>query len=174
MSLRSRLLLVFGVLLFGSLAALPNIFPSDPAIHVSRTDGVDITGPEMTQIRSTLEEASIGFEEIGMDEGGALIRFSDVDSRDIASEELRTVMTNHVVAISSEPRVPGWMRAIGLEPMSLGLDLSGGVHFLYQVDLEAAVESFLGVYQADLRNDFRDANIRGSAPEIQGSSVMRG
>ncbi|MGD8809569.1 MAG: protein translocase subunit SecD, partial [Gammaproteobacteria bacterium] len=96
----------------------------------------------------------------------------DAAVRDAASESLREELPNYVVAISTEPRVPGWMRAIGLQPMNLGLDLSGGVHFLYQVDLDAAVENFLGVYQTDLRNDLRDANIRGSAPRIEGNSII--
>jgi len=172
MSLQARLLLVFGVLLFGCLAALPNVFPSDPAIHVSRTDGVDVTAQENNQIRNALDDRAIEYTEISSVDGAALIRFRDAVDRDTASEALREEMPNHVVAISMEPRVPGWMRAVGLKPMSLGLDLSGGVHFLYQVDLDAAVESFLGVYQADLRNDFRDANIRGSAPRIEGDALI--
>lgn len=128
MSLRSRLLLVFGVLLFGSIAALPNVFPSDPAIHVSRTDGIEISGPEMNQIRGVLDELGVEYVDLDTDDGGALIRFTEAAARDTASEGLRADMTNHVIAISMEPRVPGWMRAIGLEPMNLGLDLIEEMH----------------------------------------------
>ena len=174
MSLQSRLLLVFGVLLFGAIAALPNVFPSDPAIHISRTDGIEISGPELNQIRATLEERGATYGDVVVDEGAAVIRFADVAARDQAGDGLSDVMANYVVAISMEPRVPGWMRLIGLEPMNLGLDLSGGVHFLYQVDIDAAVESFLGVYQTDLRNDFRDADIRGAAPRIEGDAIIVG
>ena len=174
MSNRSKLLLVLGVLLFGCIVALPNVFPSDPAIHVSRTDGVSVDTPLLNQIRGALDEIGVVYTDVGEDEGSALIRFSEVEARDMAGDRLRDDMPNHVVAISMEPRVPGWMRAVGLEPMNLGLDLSGGVHFLYQVDLDAAIDSFLGVYQSDLRNDLRDASIRGSAPRIEGDAIILG
>jgi len=174
MSNRSKLLLVLGVFLFGCIVAMPNIFPSDPAIYVSRTDGQSADVTFLNQIRASLGESDINFTDVRDDEGSALILFADVAARDSAGDLLRTELPNHVVAISTEPRVPSWMRAIGLEPMNLGLDLSGGVHFLYQVDLEAAVDSYMGVYQADLRNDLRDANIRGSAPTIDGRAITLG
>lgn len=174
MSNRSKLLLVLGVFLFGCIVAMPNIFPSDPAIYVSRTDGQSADATFLNQIRASLGESDINFTDVRDDEGSALILFADVAARDSAGDLLRTELPNHVVAISTEPRVPSWMRAIGLEPMNLGLDLSGGVHFLYQVDLEAAVDSYMGVYQADLRNDLRDANIRGSAPTIDGRAITLG
>jgi preprotein translocase subunit SecD len=166
MNNRSKLLLVIGVLLFGCIVALPNVFPSDPAIVISRTDGVDVDTQFLNQVRGSLDGIGITYTDAGEDEGAALIRFSDTESREAAGIRLSEDFPNHVVAITMEPRVPGWMRAIGLEPMNLGLDLSGGVHFLYQVDLEAAIDSFLGVYQTDLRNDLRDANIMDRVFEI--------
>jgi preprotein translocase subunit SecD len=174
MSNRSRLLLVLGILLFGCIVALPNVFPSDPAIHVSRTDGIDVDTTFLNQIRGSLDQVGVTYTDAEEDEGSALIRFADVESRDAAGAQLSEEYPNHVVAISMEPRVPGWLSFFGLEPMNLGLDLSGGVHFMYQVDLEAAIDSFLGVYQTDLRNDLRDANIRGSAPRIENDAIILG
>ncbi|MGD8323194.1 MAG: protein translocase subunit SecD [Gammaproteobacteria bacterium] len=174
MSNRSKLLLVLAVLLFGCIVALPNVFPSDPAIYVSRTDGVNVDGPVLNQIRGSLDAAGLGYLDVAENAGSALVRFADVQSRDLAGDRLGEDFPNLVVAITMEPRVPAWMRTVGLEPMNLGLDLSGGVHFLYQVDLEAAIESFLGVYQTDLRNDLRDANIRGSAPRIEDDAIIVG
>ena len=69
-------------------------------------------------------------------------------------------MPNNVVALTLSPRTPGWLKALGLEPMLLGLDLRGGVHFLYQVDLDTAVGQFLTTYETDLRTQFREREIR--------------
>ena len=174
MSKRSKLLLVLGVVLFGILVSLPNIFDRDPAIQVSRTDGIDVEATTISQIRTALDGEEIAFLSAELDEAAALIRFPDTAARDAAGELLREEFPNHIVAISMEPRTPGWMRWLGLEPMNLGLDLRGGVHFLYQVDLDAALENFIGVYQTDLRNDFRAADIRGVEPRIDGNSILSG
>jgi preprotein translocase subunit SecD len=73
------------------------------------------------------------------------------------------------VALTTSSRAPSWLLAIGLKPMSLGLDLRGGVHFLYQVDLNAAVSQFLQTYESDLRQQFRQANIRNDIRVADGT-----
>jgi preprotein translocase subunit SecD len=174
MSKNSKLLLVVGILLVGILLAVPNVFDSDPAIQVSRTDGEPVSEVTLGQVESQLREGGYAYLDAGLQGDVALVRFADIETRDAAGDSLREKMPAFVVAISMEPRVPGWMRAIGLKPLNLGLDLRGGVHFLYQVDLNAAIQSYLGVYQTDLRNDLRQADIRGREPRVEGRAIIVG
>ena len=81
-------------------------------------------------------------------------------------------MPNDVVALTLSPRTPGWLKVLGLEPMLLGLDLRGGVHFLYQVDLDSAVAQFLETYETDLRTQFRERNIRNDVRVVGRPSCM--
>jgi len=160
MSSRAKALLVLAVIFFGSLVALPNVFEEDPAIQVSRTDGNAVELFTLTQVQSLLTENNFEFIDAALADDAALIRFVDSQVRDGASALLREQMPNFVVAVASEPRIPGWIAWMGLEPMNLGLDLRGGVHFVYQVDLETALQHLVEVYETDLRADFRDAEIR--------------
>jgi preprotein translocase subunit SecD len=75
------------------------------------------------------------------------------------------------VALTLAPRIPGWLAAMGLEPMNLGLDLRGGVHFLYQVDLDSAIQQFLANYETDLRTQLREARIQTSI-EVVGDELQ--
>ena len=99
---------------------------------------------------------------VGRDRGHvgarACRRRSQIQER--ARDVLTKALPNNVVALSLSPRTPGWLKALGLEPMLLGLDLRGGVHFLYQVDLDTAVGQFLETYETDLRTQFREREIR--------------
>ena len=90
----------------------------------------------------------------------ALVRLEDTALQERARDVLAKAMPNAVVALTLSPRTPGWLKALGLEPMLLGLDLRGGVHFLYQVDLNTAVGQFLTTYETDLRTQFREREIR--------------
>ncbi|RPI64882.1 MAG: protein translocase subunit SecD [Lysobacterales bacterium] len=88
------------------------------------------------------------------------------DARDV----LATAFPTHVVALSLSPRTPGWLKWLGLEPMLLGLDLRGGVHFLYEVDLDLAVAQYLETYATDIRTQLREADIRNNV-EVVGTSL---
>jgi preprotein translocase subunit SecD len=164
-------LLVLGVLLAGIVLALPNVFGEDPALHVTRSDGVALAEETLAQIRSSLGEADVQYDSIERDGNAALIRFAGIGAQLQASNLVRELLPNHIAALTLAPRTPPWLAWTGLEPMSLGLDLRGGVHFLYQVDLETAVEQFLATYEADLRRDLREADIRGQ-PRVEGDALL--
>jgi len=153
-------LLVFGVILLATVLALPNMFGDDEAVHISRTDGVAVDAATLTQVRSALADGGVEIISADIDGVAALVRFDTVDEQLQANDVLRDALPNHVVALTLAPRTPPWLRAVGLKPMSLGLDLRGGVHFLYQVDLTSAIQQFLGTYETDLRTQLRAANIR--------------
>jgi len=153
-------LLVLFVVLSGALLALPNIYGDDPALQITREDGSPMSELTVSGIRSTLEEQEIEFLEAALDDDAAIVRFPDVATQLRASEALDEVLPIHVVALTLAPRTPPLLRALGLKPMSLGLDLRGGVHFLYQVDLDTALRQFIGSYETSLRTEFREAGIR--------------
>jgi len=165
--------LVAVVVLGGALFALPNIFGDDPALQITREDGVAIDEFTLTEVISTLDGAEIEFLDASIEDEAAIVRFPDVGLQLQASEALGEVMPFHVVALTLAPRTPGWLRVLGMEPMSLGLDLRGGVHFLYQVDLESAIRQFIGTYQGDLRTRLREAGIRNSGINLIDERIIR-
>jgi preprotein translocase subunit SecD len=153
-------LMVFGVIVLSTIIALPNFFGDDEAVQVSRTDGVAIDAPALEQARMALTEAGVTFLSAEIEGVSALVRLEDTALQERARDVLAQAMPNAVVALTLSPRTPGWLKALGLEPMLLGLDLRGGVHFLYQVDLNTAVGQFLTTYETDLRTQFREREIR--------------
>jgi preprotein translocase subunit SecD len=153
-------LFVLVVVLIGAIIALPNVFGDEEAVHVTRTDGQPVDELTLNQITAALANADIPYTAADLDDDAALVRFPGVEPQLRAADVLREALPNHVVALTLAPRTPAWMRAIGLQPMALGLDLRGGVHFLYQVDLDAALQQFLEVYESDLRTQLREADIR--------------
>ncbi|MGE4657932.1 MAG: protein translocase subunit SecD, partial [Gammaproteobacteria bacterium] len=156
-------LLVLGVVVFGTIIALPNIFGDDPALQISREDGQAVPEFTLSAIKSTLEEENINYLTAEFEENAVVVRFDNVSVQLQASGVLREVLDFHVVALTLAPRTPAWLRAMGLKPMSLGLDLRGGVHFLYQVDLEGAIRQHLETYVGDLNTQFRQKRLRARA-----------
>ena len=164
-------LLVLGVILAGAIFALPNVFGEDPAVQVTRSDGKPVTQATQQEIRSTLSSAKIDFLSFADNKNAVLIRFPTVGQQLRANDSIRKALPNNVVALTLAARTPHWLSAIGLKPMALGLDLRGGVHFLYQVDIESAIHKYLQSYQTDLRTRLRKAEIRNSVA-IQGHAML--
>jgi preprotein translocase subunit SecD len=162
-------LLVFGIVLVSTIVALPNVFGDDEAVQVSRSDGVEMDAPALEQVRTTLTEANIEFLSVALEGTSALVRLDNDVVQQQASDVLTKALPNHIVALALSPRTPAWLKFLGLEPMLLGLDLRGGVHLLYQVDLSAAVTQFLETYESTLRTQFRQSNIRSDVRVIDGS-----
>jgi preprotein translocase subunit SecD len=154
--------LVLVIAVAGVILALPNFFGDDPALHVSRSDGAPVQPATLEQIEATLDEAQIPYLSVELDDDAALVRFPAVDAQLRANDVLRAALPDNVIALTLAPRTPPLLAALGLQPMALGLDLRGGVHFLYQVDIDAAVEQLLASYESDLRTQLREADIRSS------------
>ncbi|MGI9344294.1 MAG: protein translocase subunit SecD [Gammaproteobacteria bacterium] len=154
-------LLVVAIVVAGILIALPNVFGEDPALQVSRDSGGAMEELEFKQVTIALDEAGIAFNSVYDDEGRALVRFPSVEEQLKASDMLRqTLGKAYVVALTLAPRTPAWLRAVGLQPMSLGLDLRGGVHFLFEVDIEEAVQMRLKQYENDFDKLLRRERIK--------------
>jgi preprotein translocase subunit SecD len=154
-------LLVAAVIALGALIALPNLYGKAPSVQVSRDDGAALAEITIEQARDLIDTAKIARTVSYVEDGRLLIRFNDVQEQLRASELLRENLSKgYVVALTLAPRTPAWIRALGLQPMSLGLDLRGGVHFLYEVDLKAAVKQRLDILNEDLSRRLRQERIR--------------
>ena len=163
--------LVLVIMLLGTLIALPNVFPDDPAVQVSRPDGVPVTATALAELEATLREAGIGFISSSIEENTALIRFVDFDVQVRANELLGEAFPAYTAAQTLAPRTPAWLRALGLRPMTLGLDLRGGIHFVFQVDLDGAIQQFLRSYETSLSTRFREEDIR-NVMDIDGRTLL--
>ena len=156
-----RYLLVILVLLVGTLYALPNLYPEDPAIQVSATRGGEVQQDSLVLLQQRFEEDKIALKDITLQDGQLLARFFNTEdqlrARDLVS---RTLGNNYVTALNMAPTTPGWLMAIGASPMNLGLDLRGGVHFLMAIDMQAAIDKQLDDLAQIFRTDLREARIR--------------
>ena len=166
-------ILVALIVLGGLVFALPNVFGDDPALQITREDGNPITDITLSGINASLDTEEIEFFQPVADEQAVIVRFPDVASQLRASEVLGETLPFHIIALTLAPRTPAWLSAIGLEPMSLGLDLRGGVHFLYQVDLDSALDQLMQTYVQDLRTRLREATIRNTGIEIVGGDTIQ-
>ncbi|HEU4618356.1 MAG TPA: protein translocase subunit SecD [Gammaproteobacteria bacterium] len=159
------------ILVVSTILALPNVYGEDPAIQVSTATGTAIDAPTLESIRAAIEKEDIGIVSADIENNAALVRFPTVAAQLEAQDVLRGAFPNHVIALTLAPRTPEWMSALGLKPMSLGLDLRGGVHFLYQVDLDTAIRTYLTTEEADLRRDLREAGVRNRL-RVQNNALL--
>ncbi len=153
--------LVLVVLLTGILLALPNIYGSVPAIQLADRLGEPVTETQLAEFVSTLEGADVRPEAAYLKDDRAVLRFETPEAQTEAGERLRDRYGRDLnIALTLAPKLPGWMRGIGLNPMSLGLDLRGGVYVLLEVDMASAIQKRLESYQQDFDDRLREARIR--------------
>jgi preprotein translocase subunit SecD len=164
-------LLVAAVLAIGVLIALPNLFGKAPSVQISRDDSAALTEAVTLQIEGLLDNVGVVSADSFIENGRLMLQFDDVQQQLLASELLREELgEKYVVALTLAPRTPAWMRAAGLQPMSLGLDLRGGVHFLFEVDMDAALAQRLEIISNDINRTLRAERIRRSV-RVSGSEV---
>ncbi|MCA1780331.1 MAG: protein translocase subunit SecD [Xanthomonadaceae bacterium] len=156
-----KYILLILVLVLGGLYALPNLFGDDPAVQVSSTRGFELDPALQDLIEDTLAAEEIEPGVIDFAPERILVRLADSDQQLEAADVLRGELGDaYVVALNLAPATPNWLRAVNAEPMVLGLDLQGGVHFLMEVDMETAREQQLDRFVDDIRNLLRDERIR--------------
>ncbi|PAU80903.1 protein translocase subunit SecD [Halovibrio salipaludis] len=165
-------LLVSAVVLLGIIYALPNLFPDDYAVQISGSSAsVSVDETLLDRAQEALDEADIDYRDPSMDDGAVMLRFDSSDAQLRARSRLQEALgSEYVSALSLAATTPDWLRSIGATPMNLGLDLRGGVHFLMQVDMEAAVDRRLDVYASEIKRQLREERIRyrgGDAEEGQ-------
>jgi len=153
--------LVLLVLLAGLLLALPNIYGTVPAVQVADADGASYTEERLESFLRTIENSDISPEAAYLKDGRAVFRFESIDEQRQAEARLRDRYGREAsIAITQAPKLPDWVRNLGLDPMSLGLDLRGGVYVLLEVDMDTAIDSRMTSYQQDFDERLRDARIR--------------
>jgi len=152
---------VLAVVLVSIVLALPNVFGETAALQLSRKDRAAFAEASVQELEQLLERERIAYEDAYLDADGRLwIRFGDVE-RQIEARDLiaREYEGQFAIATTFAPRAPRWLTGLGLKPMSLGLDLRGGIYLVYEVDVEGAVAQLTQVLERDLRKVLRDARI---------------
>ena len=153
--------LVLVILLAGCLLALPNMYGSVPAVQIADNDGAAFDDARLQEYVQTVEAIGVSPEAAYLQDGRAVLRFeTDVDLAAVGEELKDRYGRGANIAQTLAPKLPEWVRNLGLSPMSLGLDLRGGVYVLLEVDMKQAVLSRLQGYEQDFSDRLRTAKIR--------------
>ncbi len=168
-----KYLLLIVVLTLGALYAAPNLFGDDPAVQVSSARGFELD-PSLTGVATdAIAAEDLDANDVEFDPERLLMRFDDSEQQLRAADALRESLGDgYVVALNLAPATPDWLQAIGAEPMVLGLDLQGGVHFLMEVDMDAAREGRLDNFVTLVRNSLRDDRIRYRSVRRDGGALV--
>ena len=165
-------------ILVALLYTLPNFFGESPAVQVSAgrtTSKVD--SAVLARVEQALKASQVAPTGVVLDEHGVRLRFTDGDTqlkaKDVVEKALNPDPQNpeYVVALNLLSSSPTWLTAIHALPMYLGLDLRGGVHFLLQVDMKAAMQKRMESYSSDVRSMLRDKNIRHAGIVREGPAM---
>lgn len=167
-------LLILLVIVFGFIFAAPNLYPPDPAIQLSGQSGaMAIDELVLQKVEQALDDAGIEYFAGEADGESALIRLRDIDRQLRAKEVIQAELGgNYIVALNLAPTTPEWLSDLGGQPMKLGLDLRGGVHFLLEVDLDAALTTRLEGDLQDIKEALRDERIRYRAFDLKGLQIV--
>lgn len=169
-----KYLLILAVLAVGFIYSAPNLYPDDPAIQISgASTALQVGQADLDQVGKALAEAGIAVKASSLSaEGkGGLLRLTRQEDQLPAKDVVRKALGDeYVVALNLAPTTPSWLRALGASPMKLGLDLSGGVHFLLEVDMEKALDARLKVYESEVKSLLRKEGVRyRSLPQAEGA-----
>lgn len=173
-----KYLLILVVLAVACIYSAPNLYPDDPAVQITgATTSLNVTEADLNRAGAALEEAGIEVKEASLDEQGrgGLLRLVHQDDQLPAKDVIRRALGDaYVVALNLAPTTPDWLRNLGASPMKLGLDLSGGVHFLLEVDMDKAVETRLNVHEGEVKSLLRKERVRYRSLPTQGNAVQLG
>jgi len=154
-------LLVVAIVAAGCLFALPNLYGSAEAVQLADNNGAEYEASDIERFVAVVEEAGVTPEAAYLQDGRVVLRFDGSVDQETAGEQLKDSFGRAVsVAPTLAPKLPEWIRTLGLNPMSLGLDLRGGVYVLLEVDMESALATRMNGYQQDFDDRLRDARIR--------------
>jgi len=148
------------VILVGLLYALPNLYGEDPAVQITGARGSAASEQTLDQIQSALKQDNIQSKSVALENGAITARFANTDVQLRAREAIMKALgENYVVALNLAPATPRWLTMLSAEPMKLGLDLRGGVHFLMEVDMDTALGKLQEQNIDSLRSDLREKGI---------------
>lgn len=166
-------LLLILLICVGFIYAAPNIFGEDPAVQVSGVPGITVSDQVLNQITDTLNLNHLNYKSAGIDKRNILVRFKDTDTQLKASDILKASLgDNYTVALNLAPATPSWLIALGAQPMKLGLDLRGGVHFLLNVDVDSVINHRQQGNVTNITSALHDALIRYSDIELSKDNIV--
>jgi len=167
-----KYLLILVVVVVATIYALPNLYPEDPALQISTARGEPPAETVQQRVVDLLASQNIPVKGHEVVEGRFLVRLFDEEAQLRAAAAVGEALgTGYTVALNLAPNTPAWLRAINAQPMYLGLDLRGGVHFLMEVDVNAALRQAVDRYVNDFRTLLREQRIRYGAVEPSGNAV---
>ena len=173
-----KYVLIVVVLLIAALYTLPNFFGEAPAVQISSSKStVKVDTTTLAKVEQALKGAGITADGIALEAGSIKARFGDTDTQGKAKDALQTALSpdpsdpSYVVALNLLSRSPAWLTALNAHPMYLGLDLRGGVHFMLQVDMKAALTKRAESLAGDIRLSLREKNIRHSGIARNGDVI---
>ncbi|GLX13751.1 protein translocase subunit SecD [Pseudomonas straminea] len=173
-----KYLLIAAVLIVSLIYSAPNLYPDDPAIQISGASSAQtITEADLDRVSKALTEAGLEVKAASVGEHGrsGLIRLVSQGDQLPAKDVVRKVLgDNFVVALNLAQTTPEWLRKVGASPMKLGLDLSGGVHFLLEVDMDKALEVRRQVYEGEIKSLLRKERVRYRSMPQQGGAIQLG
>ncbi len=173
-----KYLLILAVLVVGVIYSVPNLYPDDPALQISASSTErTVTPADVQRVNAALAQAQLAVKSSDVNESGSrvLIRLMRADDQLPAQEVVRrTLGDDFVVALNLAPTTPQWLRKLGASPMKLGLDLSGGVHFLLAVDMDKAVDARLKVYDNEVKTLLRREKVRYRSMPDQNGALQLG
>ncbi len=155
-----KYILLAVVILVAALYALPNLYGDDPAVQISHRSK-SLIDEDKLLVEQVLQTKSLDVKSLEISQGRMTVRFNDTEAQLIASSALKESLgKQYLVALNLAPATPGWLRALNAAPMYLGLDLRGGVHFLMEVDMVAAIKRLEESMLSDMRGFLREEKIR--------------
>ena len=169
-----KYILVLTILLLGLVYSMPNIFGESPAVQITTAKATTKLDPAVLgKVEDTLKQENIKIDAIFMDSTGVKVRFADADTQIKAKDVLKNNLgKDYVIALNLISRSPTWLSNIHARPMYLGLDLRGGVHFLLQVDMKAALDKAADRYVGDFRASLRKERISYSGVARDDQSIQ--
>ncbi|MEA1988890.1 MAG: protein translocase subunit SecD [Pseudomonadota bacterium] len=167
-----KYLLLVVITVIGLTYAMPNLFGDDPAVQVSPAKSIEFNAETQLQVDNALEQAGLKVKSSVFEGGKFLIRFDNTEDQLKAKSVLKESFGRQaVVALNLAPATPGFMDSINAAPMYLGLDLRGGVHFLMDVDMEAAVAKAYLRYVDEIKGSLRSEKIRYVSVEVENEAL---
>ncbi|BDM21071.1 MULTISPECIES: protein translocase subunit SecD [unclassified Pseudomonas] len=169
--------LILVVLAIGFIYSAPNLYPDDPAVQISgASSALQVNQADLDRVSKALVDAGITVKGASLGEkGSGLIRLTNQEDQLPAKDVVRKALgDDYVVALNLAQTTPQWLRNLGASPMKLGLDLSGGVHFLLEVDMDKAMSARMKVYEGEVKTLLRKERIRYRSLPQQDGGVMLG
>ncbi|RJG47598.1 protein translocase subunit SecD [Motilimonas pumila] len=156
-----KYLMLICVISVGMLYATPNLYGEDPAVQVSGKRGAEVELATVSKVTDALAQANIEVKSSALENGKLLVRLVKPEDQLTAKEIMADVLgSQFTTALNLAPATPAWLEAIGAGPLKLGLDLRGGVHFLMEVDMNAAIAKAKEQMVSDFRSELREEKIR--------------